>query len=313
MFDLSTSLMSSLETSRSRGPHENCITQQKRGGRKITVWTRNWLVRRAKRPWRLATKSSGDIQLSPKATPAHIQQIVFLMSRCSKIQIRENTTSKIKLQFPGLNGFDDGQGDGDRVLPSVRLCYDEEWAVPPWLVLTVELLQKRSQVDRCLHISPHEEALILHVAESCAHRVVLHFSFGGRIKLIWRHRNASFLHRTEDSPQRGDQLSAAMSISEASSRRPAARSPGNFRSPRPKHPSTTKTWIRTQMRFLVCGLCVLKATHRPALQPQHRRPRSGAILDPLRAPVAPPEQVSFCVCTTITNPSRKRIEFGARR
>lgn len=192
MFDLSTSLMSSLETSRSRGPHENCITQQKRGGRKITVWTRNWLVRRAKRPWRLATKSSGDIQLSPKATPAHIQQIVFLMSRCSKIQIRENTTSKIKLQFPGLNGFDDGQGDGDRVLPSVRLCYDEEWAVPPWLVLTVELLQKRSQVDRCLHISPHEEALVLHVAESCAHRVVLHFSFGGRIKLIWRHRNAAF-------------------------------------------------------------------------------------------------------------------------
>lgn len=182
MFDLSASLMSSLETSRSRGPHENCITQQKRGGRKITVWTRNWLVRRAKRPWRLATKSSGDIQLSPKATPAHIQQIVFLMSRCSKIQIRENTTSKLKLQFPGLNGFDDGQGDGDRVLPSVRLCYDEEWAVPPWLVLTVELLQKRSQVDRCLHISPHEEALVLHVAESCSHRVVLHFSFGGRIK-----------------------------------------------------------------------------------------------------------------------------------
>jgi hypothetical protein len=36
------------------------------------------------------------------------------------------------------------------------------------------------------------------------------------------------------------------------------------------------------------------ATHRPALQPEHRGPRRGAVVHAVRAPVQPPEHVRLC-------------------
>lgn len=76
LFDFSTPLSSSLETSLRRGAHENC----KKKGKKKDFQAKIWIFKIPKgkigtfqdllSKYILTTKSSGEIQLSPNATPA---------------------------------------------------------------------------------------------------------------------------------------------------------------------------------------------------------------------------------------------------
>ena len=134
----------------------------------------------------LTMKSSGEIQLSPSATPAHRKKkrgFSFNSMRTHQLhapQMQPATsiysrlrTSERDVELAGADGPGDGHAERGGVLAAVGLGDQEQRAGRQGGHLLHQRPDHRGHVLRLLPVAGHQQTVVLHVAVPCAHRVVL--------------------------------------------------------------------------------------------------------------------------------------------